>query len=290
MSHSNSRSIHTEELAERILENLDDFFSDDLISSAAYSKKSSFTQVLRAINHADRITSRDMNRVAQVVMYVPADTNNIIFAEQYQYVADYIESIDSQEADLIDRDFVYFLGKDRFLDIIDILDRYLYVYNKHPVGGQNTESRIKKLSPEDFMGVEDRLRQLEETYWATPYYEDTPEETAYAYFMPDEGRIVLSKQFKTESFLQFRGRLMPGIVSLRDLDGSTIKDEDWEIYTVLTPHWGIELLVQEALDWLLPMSASDARAIVKQEKAIQKEGFESKKPGDSNVIVPHHSF
>lgn len=290
MGHTTGRSIATEELAERILEALDDFYQSEMITAAIYEKKKGFTQIIRAINHADRITARDMNLSGQVVVYVPADTNNIIFPEQYQYLPDYVQSVDDQEADLIDRDFAYFLMKDSYLDIIAILDRYLYVYDSYPAKGNKSTDRIRKVSPEDYASLEDDLTK-NETYRAEPYYDDLREENSFAYFIPDEGRMVMNKQFETASFLLFRARLMPGVFSLKYLHSTDIEKQNWEnAYSVVCPHWALELLVAEALGWLLPMGAGAAQKLIKQEIMIQKEGFESKKPGDSNVIVPHHSY
>lgn len=290
MEKKRSRNISTEEVAVRIQEDLDDFYNDELISSNAFSKKNTFINILRAINHADRIIARDMNLTGSVVVYVPADTDNVIFSEQYRYESQVLSDIQSQAADLIDRDEAYFLAKNQYLDVISILDRYIYVHDEYPSGSEKNSARLKKISEEDYRGIANRARNAETGSWTEPYYDDLRKEDAYCYFVPDEGRLVIGKMFKSPKFLTFRGRLMPGIIQMQDISENEKKQKKWNIYQIQTPHWGLELMVSEALLWLLPRSASNARGIVKQERNEQKVGFENSKPGDSNVIVPHHSW
>lgn len=286
-----ARSISTYEVALRIKDELNDFHIDDLISSQVHEKKTRFINVLRAINHADRIVTRDMNLSGVIVLFVPAETHNIIFAQNKRYANEYFNSIQAQQADLISEDSNYFLGRDQYLDIIAILDRFLYIYDRYPTGAEKVEARIKKKSVEDYRGIENELSRIENsTYIASPYYEDSREADSYCYFIPDEGRLVLQEKFKSPKFLSFTARLMPGLIRLADVKEEDRDSNEYDMYNIKTPHWGMELLIYEALEWLLPLSASDARALVKQQKLEQKEGFESKKPGDSNVITPHFSW
>lgn len=290
MEKQTARSISTEEMAVRIREELDDFYNDGLISPTTFNKKKQYRNIIRAINHADRIIARDMNLTGSVIVFVPADTANVIFSENHLYAGDYFDDINAQKADIINRDRNYFLGKDQYLDVIAIQDRFLYVYTDYPINNPQTTSRIKKLSEEDFMGIENRTRNIDTGYWAEPYFEDVREEDAYCYFVPDEGRLVMSKMFKTPNFLKFRARLMPGVVNMSDLTDNEKDQEQWSVYESKSPHWAFELMISEALLWLIPRSSADARQLVQRDRDREKVSFEQSKPGDSNVIVPHHSW
>lgn len=277
MSDRTARKIDTEEVALRIQDELNDFHVEGLVSTQINNKKSRFVNIIRAINHADRIITRDMNLEGVVVVYVPANTTDIVFSQNYLHADKYFNSIDAQKTNLITNDYAYFTLKDQYLDIIAILDRFLYLYDEYPFGGTKASGRIKKKSASDF--------------WSTQKNYDARGSDSFCYFIPDEGRLVLQQQADSGRFLSFQARLMPGLVRLTDLTYEKRDSTEYnDTYQIKTPHWGMELLVYEALDWLLPLSSTDAKQLVKQQKAEQKIGFENSKPGDTNVIVPHFSF
>lgn len=287
-----ARKIDTEEIALRIQDELNDFHVEGLVSTQINNKKSRFINIIRAINHADRIITRDMNLEGTVVVFVPADTTDIVFSQNADFAHEYIESLESQEANLIDSDYYYFTGKDQFLDVISISDRYLYIFDDYPQGGTKPSGRIKKRGANDFFSRQDDLSRTQGTNWLLdPYYDEAREAESVCYFIPDEGRLVLEKKFVSSKFISFQARLMPGLVRLADLKNYDRNATDYnDVYKVKTPHWGMELLVYEALDWLIPLSSPDAKNLVKAQKAEQKIGFENSKPGDSNVVVPHFSW
>lgn len=292
MANRTTRKINTEEIALRIADELNDFHASGLIESSIVNKRSRFVNLIRAINHADRIVTRDMNLEGYVIVFAPASTNNIIFSQNADFASEYYDDLVAQQADLINSDFYYFTGVDQYLDVLDIYSRYVYVFDQYPTGGIKPGSRLKKRAASDFYSRQEEISNIEtsNTYVASPYYDEARDADSMCYFIPDEGRLVLEQQFATAKFLGFEARLMPGIVNLSDLKDYDRDSSDYDIYKIKTPQWGMELLVYEALDWLIPLSAPEAKNLVKAQKMEQKRGFEDSSPGDSNVIVPHFSW
>ena len=284
------RNVSTEELAIRIREDLDDLYNGNVIDGRTYNKKRQYVNIMRAINHADRLVCRDITLTGSVIVYVPADTSNVIFSENHLYKKQVFDNIKAQTADIIKRDKNYFLAKEQYLHVTEILDRYLYVFEDYPVNTVRTEARIKKLSEEDYMGLESRNRSVKTGFWAEPYFEDVREDDAFCYYIQDEERLVMQKKFKTASFLKFRARLMPGVLQMQDLSENEKDQQKWDVYRVLAPHWAFETMQAEALVRLTPLSEAEARALVKNERDEQEFGMHQKRPSDSNVIVPHHSW
>lgn len=288
MHTSNSRNIPTIELAEEILEELDDLYQDQAISAPIYRKKRGYSKVIKAINNADRVTVRDMNLTAMVVLFVPQDQASIPFANNYRYYQKYQDSINA-DTDLSSENKKFFLGKDAFLDVVEIKSTYLYVFDSYPVSAERSESRIKRVNHSEFYGREERLRYLQSTYFPTQYYEDRKDIESLCYFIPDEQRLVLDAKFSSDTFLQFEGRIMPGLITFASLSDQDKANEDWARYTIKAPHWAYETLKYEALLYLLPMS-SQAYKIIEERKARVKRDMEASKPSDSTILTPPHSY
>lgn len=292
MAHRPARKISTKEIAVRLREELDELYNDDMVSARAYKRKREFVNVLQAINEADRELTRDINLEGSTIAYVPAETSNLIFSNQHLYVPEFVESLSDKESDgdIITDDYVYFLGENQYLDVIEILDRYLYVYDEYPVNEVQSTSRIRKISESDYMGIENRIRTNETAFWNEPYFEDKRQVDAWCYYMVDQGRLHMNKKFESGKFLKFKARLMPGIVSMGDITADQKNDEKWDIYTIRTPHWGYEALRAKALVNLLPISAENARGVAERREARAEQRFYAAMPSDTNVIVPHHSI
>jgi len=281
MEHNLRHHIKTEELAIRILENLNDLYLSKLLDSVIYRKKSEYINVIRSINHADRIITNDLALQGLVVVYVPANTNNILFSENYRYIGDIKSNITSQTS-LISQDRAYFLGKDRFLDILAITDRYMDVYNEYPaITSSKSSGRIKIIPEASFREADNSNSELTEYFNA--FDEDIE---GYGFFDPDNQRIVLNNKFQTASFLMFDARFMPGIMNLTDLTDSDKSNKDWEAYTVKAPHWAFETMIYEALEWLIPITAPKALEFVHAQKNDKEAKMLSGKPGQSSIIMP----
>jgi len=287
MAHKIRRDISTNELAVRVQNELQSFHQDKLISSFDYRKCKKYISLIRAINHADRIVTRDMDLEAVVVVFVPADTNNVFLHENYRDWANYVDNIKGQ-TNLTTRDRNYFLGKEKFLNIISIPDRFLNIFSDYPAGGARQSAHFRKVSYEDYQGRIHTNEILSEQYFGRTYQDNRQDPLCY--FSVSESRITLGTMFESPRYLQFTARVMPGNVNLDDIGEANVDNEDYNAYTVLAPHWSMELMIYETLLWLLPTSAKKARALCKQERDEQKLGHESQKPKDNNVIVPHFSY
>lgn len=289
MENLNRRYIQANEVAERLIEILDDLHMDGAITGAAIRKKATFLTMLRAINHAERIVMRNSQSHGQVVVYAPSGEGNLFLDDQGRYEGDMKSDISGQ--DLSTAAHSHFLVKESHLRIIEIVSRHLDIYDEYPTDGARSDNRIRKISKAEYDQFEDRFIRNTSFFFSNFYSDSTVDNICY--YLPQENRLVLGQLFDSPVFLQFEARLMPGIVAIRDIPERQITARDcleFKSYKMIAPHEAFEYLILEAALYLLPMSAVDARAIIKADLVEERLHYLRTKPSDRNVIVPKMSF
>lgn len=277
----NDRTIQTKEAVERLKEALVDLRDDGMLTPQAFLRKSGKTTLMRAVNHADRLCCRDLNIYTQVVAYVPPGDVNVLFDEQKRYRSNVQSAINELEDSQVVRN--WFLGNLNSIYVIEIISRYLYVHREYPSGNEKTDKRLRKVSTSEFRGGEEYFRRAASRSFVG-VYRDRPEE-AMCYFDPNASRLVLGQRFEGERFLSFEARLMPGIMNLED--ASSQKEGT---YKILTPHTAFELLLYEAILYLLPASSVDARNLIFSQKEVERRRSLESQPVERTVVRPHFSF
>lgn len=289
MDRFNASDIQTLEVAERLKEDLKDFYQDRLIQSATFREKTSFANLLRAINHADRLICRDTHAEKFVVVYAPEGQTNIFLDNNDRYTSEVQDAIEA--LDIPDDDKTIFLSRMYGVYVIQINSRHLYIHKEYPTGAEISEDRRRKVGHDEFYGPVQRVRQtLTVRYTDRGRSWNDKEVESQVLFIPGENRLILGKAPEEPLFIRFQARVQPGILNLKDIPKSKISQCDYSIYKILSPHTAFEYLLSEALMWLLPRSAHDARQIVGRDRDREDFRYQKMKPTDSNVVVPDHSF
>lgn len=284
MNKFNARTISTHEVAERLIEMLDDLFNENLISGPVLRKKRSFKTVLRAINHADRIVSRNMQLSAQVVIYSPPGEAVLDLTQQGNFQGDIAADL-LEQVDLDPQTRAMFIEADAHLHVLEITSRYLDVFESYPAQAQKSEHRIRKVSPDDFSRDRDGQKRRF-SHFHGRFYGDLPHEPV-CYYLPSQQRLVLGQDVENPAFLRFTARIMPGILNVADVTDDKC---DFKIYNIVSPHDAFEYLIYEAMLQLIPMTASEARNLVLSLRNQESIDYLTTKPTDSNVVVPRMSF
>lgn len=281
----NERTIDTGEVAERVNDILDDLYNDQLINPTTYRKKSNFPSILRAINHADRQVCRDSQASRQVVVYVPEGKTRVLFNDLTRY--EYLRKQNIIDQEIID-DKNWFINRDTHLYVLEILDRYLYVFENYPTDGERSTHRIRKVGEAEYNRAEHHFTKPQ-TFMLRRFYSDQRLDPL-AYFSLGDQRLVLGQDFDGDVFLQFNARVMPGIVNVGDIEKKAKTSENYDIYRVVATHDAFEWLVLEAASFLLPVTLNDARASLQAQILDSRDRYLTTKPTERNVVVPRPSF
>lgn len=282
-----THTISTTEVAERIIDSINDYQSDGLITGMQYRTKTGYKNVLRAINHADREVCLNLVVNRLVVVYVPPNTSSIPFSFNKHNTGKVIESINALSLPVPNN--IYFLQKLDYLQILEINDRLVSVHDSYPTGQEDSTEVLRKISSTEFFN---HTVEREGRYFLSynlPGYGFAPEEKVCT-FIPDENRLVIADGYSTAKFLRFRARIQAGIFNVANLKTQCIEEKDYNQYKIVAPLYALEYLIEEAIYRLLPKSSLDAKRIANADRQDQKQQALALRPTDRNVIVPYSSF
>jgi len=283
MSTYNAKTIDTNDIAQRVIDALSDFHADGLITGPTLRSKTNYTNLLKAINDADREVCRDSQTTRLVVVYAPPGQTSIPFDQNSRYLSDIIQGV--QGADLEPTNLLYFLAKYDYINVVEIQSRYIETFSKYPTGSEQAEGHIRKVGIAELRsagrGEPDTLSQR------VSYKNPSNSSANKASFIPDENRLILGSALKDGGFLRFQGRIWPGIINTHKILEKDLDKENYGAYKIVAPHTAHAFLVNAAVYHSLPISSQNARTIAGQSMGREKRDYLKMKPSDSNVVVPH---
>lgn len=280
MSAYNAKTIDTNDVAERVADELSDFHSNGLITGATLKSKTNYTNLIKAINTADREVCRDSQIHRLVVVYAPPERNTILFDQNSQYLANMIQGV--QGADVGSRNLPYFINKHDYINVVEIFSRYLEVFSEYPTGGETASSHIRKVSPSELRQPSNTRRKATNDY----VHQENEQAERRCAFLPEENRLLLDRSMTSGAFLRFEGRIFPGVINTSKLSDVDRKKTNYSAYKIVCPHTAHAFLIGAAVYHSLPISSGDARALAFSSMQREKRDYLKMKPRDSNVVVP----
>jgi hypothetical protein len=285
----NERYIRAEEVSARILDDLTDAHEAGELSSSQLRRKTTYRQVIRAINHADRIVCRDLNVERYIVFYIPANTNNIPFDSNEQFSGKILEELRSKSLENPNRS--YFYNKFDYLNVLDINDRYIHIYKEYPVSSEQSDAKIRLVNTSEFFNTKDYLDGSEYSFnpFGEPY--DTDIDIRFqASFIPDENRLILGGGYTTPVFARCMARIMPGIFNVSSVPDARAQSCEFDDYKVVAPQYTFEHLLSEAILYLLPKTPTATRRHMERMREREKSNTAKAKPVERSVITPPFSW
>lgn len=286
---TNHRAIRTEEVASRILDDLFEAHEAGELSSSALRRKTTYRQVLKAINHADRVACRDLNIERSIVFYIPASTYNIPFDSNDQFSGDILTELRSQN--LTDPNRGYFYNKFDYLNILDLNDRYIHIYNEYPTSSEQSQTKIRLVHTSEFFNTKDYVDGSEYDYsvYGEPYDTDLDIKFQGTY-IPDENRLILGGAYTTATFGRCMARIMPGIFNVGSVPDARAQECDYKDYMVVAPQYAFEYLLSEAILYLLPKTPTNTRRALEIDREREKSNMAKAKPRARAVVSPPFSW
>lgn len=267
-------TILLEEVYAVIDNELDDLATDDLISQSVYSKKSAKRQQLYAINAADRHICLQIALSNLVSVFVPKQLRTIFFNRQTEYVGKVIDAHASIKA-IDEIQFSYLTDETQYLDVVSVLSNFAFAYNTLPVETQP--------EPDEVMthGLEGQVHNRETfTYQLTDGSIVQSKRPGRQFFVqPNSRKMVLSKAFDTDMWVQFIAQVAPVRVQTANLTKGELDE-----YQILAPYWCREWLINKALTEILPRRVSAEAGFINLEQQSRVESFQNR-PGTGNVII-----
>jgi hypothetical protein len=179
---------------------VDELFESEAIPQKTYVRKSSFRQLLRAVNKADRMICNIRKKLQTTALYIPAGVTTFPLSDHGVYAGHAIDSI--VKSTLMEKHpsaIEVFLNEQPWIEIAGIESEYARVYRKHPVHTVTAEREIKRVNLTD------------------PSRASGQAPSTFSY--DTERRILhLSDPFGDDGFLVFEARMRPGKIAIRNYD------------------------------------------------------------------------
>lgn len=253
---------------------LDDMYSDGIISSAIYNKKTAERFLIWAINSADRHICLQVALDAIVTIYVPANQRTVFFARQAEYVSNFLaQHSDVQTADATQ--YAYLIAENQYLDVISVLSNYANFYETLPVD--------EAADPDDifYHALPQQVEYREgRKYLGTTgtVYNENP--TGKKFFVDVNSRkMVLSEPKTSAGWFQLKAQIAPTDVNVTELATSELDD-----YKIFTPYWAKDWLMIRAINNLISPVAAAQTGYADLEQLRRAEAFQNR-PGTGNVTL-----
>lgn len=227
------RRLKTEHIANKVKDQLDSYRSMGILTNPMYDKFTSFRVLIEAINDADIEVCGAIRQTSQVVVFVPANTSEIILKGSELYDADHTNALLNSIPDLLADTF---LNASPWTEIQEIRAQNLYVFSEYPLNGKKSESYVKLVSYSDLQGK--RLNNND----------PNTNVSQIAYYDATRYRIQLSQSYSSDKFLSFEAYLSP-----EKIDFEEITDDAYDEYTICAPTVASKLMEYQAIKEVLPI-------------------------------------
>lgn len=267
-------SINLDEVYAEIDNELDDLYTDGIISSAIYNKKSQKRFLLYAISGADKHIAQQIALDAIVAIYVPANQRTIFFQRQKEYVEEWFNAHSNVRASDVQQ-YSLLINEYAFLDVVSVLSTYAHAYNTLPIEEAPDPTDVLKHSL-----ASDTENKETEKFLVTGGRVVTVRPSGRRFYVePNSRKLILSDPYDTAMWLRFKAQICPVQVHVTKLSGDELDN-----YKIRSPYWTQQWLVERAMVNILPKRAAiDAGYIDFEEKA--KQEALTNRPGTGNVIL-----
>lgn len=257
-----------------VLENeLEDLYSEGVISSAIYNKKSPKRLRLAAINQADRHICLTIKLSKNVSVFIPTGQTVAWFDRQSEYqaafAAQYSGISDTNQRDIFTADLA-------FTQVVSVISEFGMAYDQIPLDGATSGIRIKSALPDQVetpAGGKDY-----QTTGGLVHTISRPDPVFYV--NPVDRKMVLSKPFDSDKWVRFEAQIAP--LSLKVL---TAEKATLDQYTIMSPYFCRDWLIDRAMINLLSRRAASAGGFYDSEAKSARESLQNA-PGTGNVIIP----
>lgn len=268
----NHPSIDLSEIYAELDNELDDLYTDGIISAAIYGKKNTKRLLLHAISSADRHICLRLKLSANVAVFVPSGQRTIFFRRQNEFIADFV---DEHSAVTDGYQLALLIGEEQYLDVISVLSNYAHAYSTLPVSEE--ESPTDVLYNSLASDVENRPSRK---FSVTGGRVVTQRPSGKRFYVePNSRKMVLSGPFSADTWLKFKAQIAPVETKITGLTEAALDE-----YEIRTPYYGRRWLVYRAMTTLLPGRAASEAGYFELESRSELETLDNR-PGTGNVVI-----
>lgn len=270
-----SPTIDLEEVYSAIQNELDDVYTDGIISAAIFNKKTPKRLLLYAINQADIHICLKLKLKSYVFLYAPADLKTIFFDRQAEWVKgrndEYtsIKTVDNVQ-------YAYLIGNQDYLDVVSCDSEIALAFSDlpeneaaTPIGLWNSEANDVHSKLEDYQYQRTTKLVYPIQFSANRFYVDSRRRM-----------IVLAEPFSTPKWILVNAAIAPVRLSLKDISKTDLDD-----YEIRAPYNARQWLINRAMTHVLPNRAAQEGGYFDMEVKSERETFQTL-PSEGNVIIP----
>lgn len=253
--------ISTKEIADEIADKIDDLMLTGEIPSQLKQKVTAPGRIVKAINEADIDVCGFLKPNVTAVLQWKAGTSEILIRRSGANNNSLSKVAEGSED--------AYTRYDGFVDYSQIRSGTAFLFSEYPVGNTRSVGEVRFVHPSEF----DRSAgSFSGQVCTVDYY---------------QGRLRLSTTASSDQFISFQCQVLPLKFPLNPEipEGQSIFD----LYSIRTPHYAVELLVHTALMKIVPKNSRYYRVLAEELRIIQGRAYDNM-PVETGVIQLESDF
>ena len=265
-------SLNTKQVYDLIRDQLDDLRLNGALQDVYYQRKSTPARVLEALNNADIDCCGYLDLEITAVAFVPSGVSEFNLFSQDRYAYNMVQGIaDSTEVDPLS--LSNFLNNRVWVNFGKLNSGYMYAYNVPPLGGVEATKRYRVVSEDQY-----NSKSLQDQF---DDYND-----GLIYVDPVTGRARIKGAVSGNTYFTWNATLMPYKMDIIELKSDSADvDELISSYSISTPFWAKDMLINKAMISLLPV-VSEARQFYLNDERRAMEMAMRNRPNQVSTFRP----
>ena len=251
---------------------MDDLRLNGALQDVYYQRKSTPARVLESLNNADIDCCGYLDLEITAIAFVPSGVSEFNLFVQDRYAYNMVESIaSSSEVDPLS--ISSFLNNRTWVNFGKINSGYMYAYNTPPLGGAEPTKRYRIVSEDQY-----NSKSLQDQF---DDYDD-----GLIYVDPVSGRARVKGVVSGDTYFTWNATMMPYKMDIIELKAdSSDMDELISSYSIATPFWAKDMLINKAMISLLPVVSEARRFYLTDERRAMEMAMRNR-PNQASTFRP----